>query len=152
MPKPLRDMGLKDLVDFAYRNKWIEHDAKLASELVRYYRNLVHPLAEKRTGHSLNRDTVDITGRPVQTRFFDGQSPGAEPLISDVRHSGSSHLPGFPSAKGCPVIPGGSARGVRCGVSQRGNFLILGVFGRSRQRSEVAQLSSCARQGLRDSP
>ncbi|MFG2634472.1 hypothetical protein ACGFX8_11110 [Streptomyces sp. NPDC048362] len=36
MPKPLRNMGLNDFVDCAYENKWIEHDAKLASELVRH--------------------------------------------------------------------------------------------------------------------
>ncbi|MDX3854222.1 hypothetical protein [Streptomyces sp. AK02-01A] len=71
MPKPLRSMGLNDFVDFAYKNKWIEHDAKLASELVRHYRNLVHPLAEKRTGHSPNRDTLDMCWPVVNATLND---------------------------------------------------------------------------------
>ncbi|MFE4048719.1 hypothetical protein [Streptomyces sp. YIM B13518] len=71
MPKPLRNMGLNDFVDFAYENKWIEHDAKLASELVRHYRNLVHPLAEKRTGHSPNRDTLDMCWPVVNATLND---------------------------------------------------------------------------------
>ncbi|WP_328582654.1 hypothetical protein [Streptomyces sp. NBC_00370] len=71
MPKPLRSMGLNDFVDFAFKNKWIEHDAKLASELVRHYRNLVHPLAEKRTGHSPNRDTLDMCWPVVNATLND---------------------------------------------------------------------------------
>ncbi|MFI6084997.1 hypothetical protein ACIBBB_29210 [Streptomyces sp. NPDC051217] len=71
MPKPLRNMGLNDFVDFAFKNKWIEHDAKLASELVRHYRNLVHPLAEKRTGHSPNRDTLDMCWPVVNATLND---------------------------------------------------------------------------------
>jgi hypothetical protein len=71
MPKPLRNMGLNDFVDFAYENKWIEHDAKLASELVRHYRNLVHPLAEKRTGHTPNRDTLDMCWPVVNATLND---------------------------------------------------------------------------------
>jgi hypothetical protein len=71
MPKHLRNMGLNDFVDFAYENRWIEHDAKLASELVRHYRNLVHPLAEKRTGHSPNRDTLDMCWPVVNATLND---------------------------------------------------------------------------------
>ncbi|MBP0936984.1 MULTISPECIES: hypothetical protein [Streptomyces] len=71
MPKPLGNMGLNDFVDFAYANKWIEHDAKLASALVRHYRNLVHPLAEKRTGHSPNRDTLDMCWPVVNATLND---------------------------------------------------------------------------------
>jgi hypothetical protein len=71
MPKPLPKMGLNDFVNFAYENKWIEHDAKLASELVRHYRNLVHPLAEKRTGHSPNRDTLDMCWPVVNATLND---------------------------------------------------------------------------------
>ncbi|WP_322770239.1 hypothetical protein [Frankia sp. Cr1] len=59
-PKPLRNMGLEDLVEFAHANEWIEHDAKMASNLVRHYRNSVHPGLEKRTKHSPNRDTLDM--------------------------------------------------------------------------------------------
>ncbi|MER6446032.1 hypothetical protein [Streptomyces venezuelae] len=71
MPKPLGNMGLNDFVDFAYANKWIELDAKLASAFVRHYRNLVHPLAEKRTGHSPNRDTLDMRWPVVNATLND---------------------------------------------------------------------------------
>lgn len=79
MPKPLRNMGLNDFVDFAYENKWIEHDAKLASELVRHYRNLVHPLAEKRTGHVPNRDTLDMCWPVVNATLNDLAATAAVP-------------------------------------------------------------------------
>ncbi|MER6533629.1 hypothetical protein ABT215_07375 [Streptomyces sp900105755] len=79
MPKPLRNMGLNDFVDFAYENKWIEHDAKLASELVRHYRNLVHPLAEKRTGHVPNRDTLDMCWPVVNATLNDLAATAAAP-------------------------------------------------------------------------
>ncbi|MFF0623806.1 hypothetical protein [Streptomyces sp. NPDC004296] len=79
-PKPLGKMGLNDFVDFAYQNKWIEHDAKLASELVRHYRNLVHPLAEKRTGHSPNRDTLDMCWPVVNATLNDLAATAAAPL------------------------------------------------------------------------
>jgi hypothetical protein len=71
MPKPMRNMGLKDFLDFAYESKWIEHDAKLASELIRQCRNLVHPLAEKQTGHSPNRDTLDMCWPVVNATLND---------------------------------------------------------------------------------
>ncbi|UQA94834.1 hypothetical protein [Streptomyces halobius] len=81
MPKPLRNMGLNDFVDFAYENKWIEHDAKLASELVRHYRNLVHPLAEKRTGHSPNRDTLDMCWPVVNATLNDLAATATAPPV-----------------------------------------------------------------------
>ncbi|RKE20044.1 hypothetical protein [Streptomyces sp. TLI_171] len=65
------DMGLKELVDLAHDNGWIEHDAKLASELVRHYRNLVHPTAERRNGHGPNRDTVDMCWPVVNAALND---------------------------------------------------------------------------------
>ncbi|MFG2601018.1 hypothetical protein [Streptomyces sp. NPDC048462] len=81
MPKPLRNMGLNDFVDFAFKNKWIEHDAKLASELVRHYRNLVHPLAEKKTGHSPNRDTLDMCWPVVNATLNDLAATATASLI-----------------------------------------------------------------------
>ncbi|GAA2451219.1 hypothetical protein ACFPFX_33285 [Streptomyces mauvecolor] len=60
MPKAAKDMGLQDLVQFAHSNGWIEPDAKMAFDLVRHYRNSVHPHLEKRTGHRPNKDTVDM--------------------------------------------------------------------------------------------
>ncbi|MFI6699209.1 hypothetical protein ACIBJC_09580 [Streptomyces sp. NPDC050509] len=71
LPRPMRSMGLKDFLDFAYDNKWIEHDAKLASELIRQCRNLVHPLAEKQNGHSPNRDTLDMCWPVVNATLND---------------------------------------------------------------------------------
>jgi hypothetical protein len=59
-PKALRNMGLQDLVKFAHSNGWIEPDAGMAMELVRHYRNSVHPHQEKRTGHVPNQDTLDM--------------------------------------------------------------------------------------------
>ena len=38
----------------------VEFDVKTASELVRHYRNMVHPWAEVRRKHTPNRDTADI--------------------------------------------------------------------------------------------
>ncbi|MFG2971343.1 hypothetical protein ACGFZS_49580 [Streptomyces sp. NPDC048288] len=81
MPKPLGKMGLNDFVEFAYENKWIEHDAKLASELVRHYRNLVHPLAEKRTGHIPNRDTLDMCWPVVNATLNDLAATAAAPPV-----------------------------------------------------------------------
>jgi len=81
MPKPMRNMGLKDFLDFAYENKWIEHDAKLASELIRQCRNLVHPLAEKQTGHSPNRDTLDMCWPVVNATLNDLAATAAAPPV-----------------------------------------------------------------------
>ncbi|MGW7594902.1 hypothetical protein ACWGK9_38160, partial [Streptomyces rubiginosohelvolus] len=66
---------------FAFKNKWIEHDAKLASELVRHYRNLVHPLAEKKTGHSPNRDTLDMCWPVVNATLNDLAATATASLI-----------------------------------------------------------------------
>jgi hypothetical protein len=71
LPKQTRAMGLKDLVDFAHQNGWIEHDAMQATELIRSYRNHVHPLAEKKTGHNPNRDTVDMCWPVVNATLND---------------------------------------------------------------------------------
>jgi hypothetical protein len=78
LPKELRNMGLQDLVEFAHVNGWIEPDAKMASNLVRHYRNSVHPGLEKRTKHSPNRDTLDMCWPVVNATFNDlaATSPG----------------------------------------------------------------------------
>lgn len=59
-PKPLDQMGLQELVNLAHREGWIEIDVHKGSELIRYYRNLVHPRAQLRMKHSPNADTVDM--------------------------------------------------------------------------------------------
>jgi hypothetical protein len=78
LPKPLRNMGLQDLVDFAHDNGWIQHDAKMASQLVRHYRNLVHPHLEMRTRHTPDSDTVDMCWPIVNAALNDlaASAPG----------------------------------------------------------------------------
>lgn len=83
MPKPLRSLGLNDFVDFAFKDKWIERDAKLASELVRHYRNLVHPPAEKKTGRSPDRDTLDMCWPVVNATLNDLAETVTAPPASD---------------------------------------------------------------------
>jgi hypothetical protein len=70
-PKPLRAAGLQDLVQHAHTNGWIDQDAKMASELLRTYRNLVHPLAEKRAKHSADFDTADLCWSTVNAVLND---------------------------------------------------------------------------------
>lgn len=58
LPKPIDRMGLQDLMDFAHKEGWIQFDAHKGSELVREYRNLVHPhLQVRRIGHPPDEDT-----------------------------------------------------------------------------------------------
>ncbi|MBV9450751.1 MAG: hypothetical protein JO345_33160 [Streptosporangiaceae bacterium] len=59
-PKPLDRMGLQDLIALAHREGWIQVDVKMGSELIRMYRNLVHPRAQIRMGDPPDSDTVDI--------------------------------------------------------------------------------------------
>ncbi|MEU5211907.1 hypothetical protein [Streptomyces sp. NPDC020742] len=107
MRKPLGKMGLNDFVDFAYENKWIEHDAKLASELVRHYRNLVHPLAEKRTGHSPNRDTLDMCWPVVNATLNDlaatAAAPPATPHPQARANGGRSRNSNSPAQRPTPA-------------------------------------------------
>ncbi|MEU6118257.1 hypothetical protein ABZ840_27375 [Streptomyces sp. NPDC047117] len=71
MPKPLGQMGLQALVELAHSQGWIEYDAKLVSNLVRHYRNLVHPLQETKTKHSPDEDTVDACWNVVNMTLND---------------------------------------------------------------------------------
>jgi hypothetical protein len=59
-PKPLDRIGLQDLIALAHREGWIQVDVKMGSELIRMYRNLVHPRAQIRMGGPPDSDTVDI--------------------------------------------------------------------------------------------
>lgn len=61
LPKPIERMGLQDLIDFAHKQRWIQFDAQLGSQLVRQYRNLVHPdLQLRQIGHLPDADTLDM--------------------------------------------------------------------------------------------
>jgi hypothetical protein len=59
-PRPLDRMGLQELIELAHREGWIQVDVKMGSELIRMYRNLVHPRAQIRMGDPPDSDTVDI--------------------------------------------------------------------------------------------
>jgi hypothetical protein len=59
-PKPFDRMALQDLIALARRERWIQVDVKMGSELIRSYRNLVHPRAQVRMGAPPDSDMVDI--------------------------------------------------------------------------------------------
>ncbi|MFI8879190.1 hypothetical protein [Streptomyces sp. NPDC055243] len=71
LPRPARDTRLQDLIQHAHTNQWIDQDAKMASDLLRTYRNLVHPLAEKRAKHSADFDTADLCWSTVNAVLND---------------------------------------------------------------------------------
>jgi hypothetical protein len=59
-PKPLDRIGLQDLINLAHREGWIQIDVQKGSDLIRTYRNLVHPRAQLRMKHTPDADTVDM--------------------------------------------------------------------------------------------
>jgi hypothetical protein len=59
-PRPLDRIGLHDLINLAHREGWIEIDVQKGSDLIRTYRNLVHPLAQLRMKHTPDADTVEM--------------------------------------------------------------------------------------------
>ncbi|MEI5525458.1 hypothetical protein WB401_12905 [Streptomyces brasiliscabiei] len=71
LARPARDTRLQELIQHAHTNQWIDQDAKMASDLLRTYRNLVHPLAEKRAKHSADFDTADLCWSTVNAVLND---------------------------------------------------------------------------------
>ncbi|MGW5739641.1 MULTISPECIES: hypothetical protein [Streptomyces] len=71
LTRPARDTRLQQLIQHAHTNRWIDQDAKMASDLLRTYRNLVHPLAEKRARHSADFDTADLCWSTVNAVLND---------------------------------------------------------------------------------
>jgi hypothetical protein len=59
-PRPLDRIGLQELINLAHREGWIEVDVQKGSDLIRSYRNLVHPRAQLRMKHTPDADTVDM--------------------------------------------------------------------------------------------
>lgn len=59
-PKPLDRITLEELINLAHRQGWIQVDVRMGSELIRRYRNLVHPHAQLRMGDPPDADTLDI--------------------------------------------------------------------------------------------
>ena len=53
-PKGLKDWGLKDYLDVAHELGWIRQSAKDVGQVLRDYRNYVHPEKERSHGVSLN--------------------------------------------------------------------------------------------------
>lgn len=70
-PRPLDRMGLQELIELAHREGWIQVDVKMGSELIRSYRNLVHPRAQVRMGAPPDSDTVDICWPVVNATLND---------------------------------------------------------------------------------
>jgi hypothetical protein len=70
-PRSLDRMGLHELIDLAHRESWIQVDVKMGSELIRSYRNLVHPLAQVRMGAPPDSDTLDICWPVVNATLND---------------------------------------------------------------------------------
>jgi len=64
-------MGLQDLINLAHREGWIQFEAQLGSELVRQYRNLVHPRLQLATGHFPDADILDMCRSVVNAIFND---------------------------------------------------------------------------------
>jgi hypothetical protein len=61
LPAPVEKIGLYNLIILARKHGWIQFDAQLGSQLVREYRNLVHPdLQLREIGHLPDSDTLDI--------------------------------------------------------------------------------------------
>ncbi|MEU1185555.1 hypothetical protein ABZ464_49695 [Streptomyces sp. NPDC005820] len=71
LTRPARDTRLQELIQHAHTNQWIDQDAKMASDMLRTYRNLVHPLAEKRAKHSADFDTADLCWSTVNAVLND---------------------------------------------------------------------------------
>jgi hypothetical protein len=59
-PRPLDNIGLQDLINLAHREGWIQIDVQKGSDLIRTYRNLVHPRAQLKMKHTPDADTVDM--------------------------------------------------------------------------------------------
>jgi len=55
-PRPLKDWGLKDDLDVANELGWIRQSAKDVGQVLRDYRNYVHPEKERSHGVSVNAD------------------------------------------------------------------------------------------------
>ncbi len=70
-PRPFDRMGLQELIELAHREGWIQVDVKMGSELIRSYRNLVHPRAQVRMGAPPDSDTVDICWPVVNATLND---------------------------------------------------------------------------------
>jgi hypothetical protein len=84
-PRPFDRIGLQELINLAYREGWIEVDVQKGSELIRAYRNLVHPRAQLRMKHTPDTDTVDMCWPIVNATLND--LAATRPRADAVGHS-----------------------------------------------------------------
>jgi hypothetical protein len=96
-PKPLDRIGLEELINLAHKSGWIQVDAKLGSELIRRYRNLVHPAAQLRIGDPPDADTLDMCWPVVNATLND--------LAESARRSATRR----PHPTGIPQVGASSA-------------------------------------------
>ncbi|GGQ65151.1 hypothetical protein [Kitasatospora griseola] len=66
-----RKVGLKVLIDKCYAVGWVEADAERFSQVLREYRNFVHPAAEAEEPHRPDRDTLGIGWQVVNAALND---------------------------------------------------------------------------------
>jgi hypothetical protein len=91
-PRPLDQIGLQDLINLAHREGWIQVDVQKGSELIRTYRNLVHPRAQLRMRHTPDADTVDMCWPIVNATLNDLAATRREAVNAadpDSRNRGS---------------------------------------------------------------
>jgi hypothetical protein len=76
-PLPLKEWGLKNYIDVAHELKWIRQSAKDVGEVLRDYRNYIHP--QKEFSHGLSLDGNDTA------MFWPVFSTLAEQIIASVK-------------------------------------------------------------------
>jgi len=75
--KPLKEWGLKDYLDVAKELGWIRQSAKDVGQVLRDYRNYIHP--EKEFSHGITVDAQDIA------MFVSVFSSIADQIIASVK-------------------------------------------------------------------
>jgi len=72
LPRPIERTSLQELIKLAHKHGWIQFDAQLGADLVRQYRNLVHPhLQLREIGHLPDADTLDMCWPVVNATLND---------------------------------------------------------------------------------
>ncbi|WP_045747274.1 hypothetical protein [Actinoplanes rectilineatus] len=69
--KPARDWTLSKLIQTAYQEKWIQRDAHRFGDVLRDYRNLVHPNVAREFGDPPDKDTVSMCWPVVNATLND---------------------------------------------------------------------------------
>jgi hypothetical protein len=69
--RPIESTPLQDLINVAHKEHWIQFDAHRGSDILRQYRNLVHPRLQLAIGHHPDADTLDICRSVVNAALND---------------------------------------------------------------------------------